>query len=52
MVDEDLKNYKPVNRTPIEIRIKNGQYRIYSVPPPSNGLLVSFIINVMSSKHS
>jgi gamma-glutamyltranspeptidase len=46
---EDLRNYKPVVTTPVFANLNNN-YKYYGVPPPSSGILISFILNLMSSK--
>ena len=45
---EDLRNYKPVIRTPIRVKL-NDKYTFHGLPPPSSGLLVSFILRLMNS---
>ena len=46
---DDLRNYNPVITTPIEANLFKN-YKYYGVPPPSSGILISFILNLMSSK--
>jgi gamma-glutamyltranspeptidase/glutathione hydrolase/leukotriene-C4 hydrolase len=46
---EDLQNYQPEITTPIQADLNNN-YKYYGVPPPSSGILISFILNLMSSK--
>ena len=45
---DDLKNYKAKLRKPIEVNLK-GNLRMFAMPPPSGGVLVSLILNIMSS---
>jgi gamma-glutamyltranspeptidase len=45
---DDLKNYQAKFREPIEINLK-GNYRMLAMPPPSSGVLVSLILNIMNS---
>lgn len=46
---EDLRNYKPIVNNSIQINL-NGNLRYFGVPPPSSGVLVGFILNLMSRK--
>jgi gamma-glutamyltranspeptidase len=48
---DDLRSYKPIVRAPIEIPL-DDRYKLFTLPPPSSGLLVGFIMNIMSSKKS
>ena len=43
---DDFKNYKINLSEPEPVYLKDG-YKIYTPPPPSSGLMVSFIMNVM-----
>ena len=51
LTTEDLKNYKPVNRVPIKFSI-DKKFNLFTLPPPSSGVLVGLIINIMSSELS
>jgi gamma-glutamyltranspeptidase / glutathione hydrolase / leukotriene-C4 hydrolase len=43
----DFANYRAHLRQPISVEL-NKDYRIYTLPPPSSGLLVSFIVRLMN----
>ncbi|XP_064618473.1 glutathione hydrolase 1 proenzyme-like [Lineus longissimus] len=43
---DDLKQYKPKWRTPVESSL-NKKYRVYSLPPPSSGAILMYILNVL-----
>ena len=45
----DLNTFKAKIRTPVEVSLRDN-YRLLALPPPSSGVLVSLILNVMSSK--
>ena len=45
---EDFSNYQALVKKPIVVNLKDG-FKILSQPPPSSGILVSFIVNLMSS---
>ncbi len=44
----DLRNYRVAERTPMEVRL-DDKYRAFVLPPPSSGMLVTFIMNLMKS---
>lgn len=46
---EDFNNYQALVKKPIEVNI-NDEFKVLSQPPPSSGILVGFIIRLMSSK--
>jgi gamma-glutamyltranspeptidase/glutathione hydrolase len=46
---EDFNNYRALVKKTIEVNIDDN-FKILSQPPPSSGILVSFIIKLMSSK--
>jgi gamma-glutamyltranspeptidase / glutathione hydrolase / leukotriene-C4 hydrolase len=48
---DDLKSYRPIEREPIKIKL-NSNYTIYTMPPPSSGVLVTFILGLMQSSTS
>lgn len=46
---EDFNNYQALVKKPIEVNI-NDEFKVMAQPPPSSGILVGFIIRLMSSK--
>ncbi|XP_042208177.1 scoloptoxin SSD14-like isoform X2 [Homarus americanus] len=44
---EDLRRYTPVWKDAVNVSIEQGDYTLYSVPPPGSGLIVGFILNIM-----
>lgn len=48
----DLNNYKALIKEPIMINLKSKNIEIASVPPPSCGILLNFILALLDCKHS
>ena len=46
---DDLRNYKPKVTNSISVNLK-GNYQYNGMPPPSSGILISFILNLMTRK--
>ncbi|KAF6021148.1 GGT1 [Bugula neritina] len=44
---EDLENYKPEVREPLQSSLENGGYKLISLPPPSGGVVVQYILNIL-----
>ena len=44
----DLESFSASLREPIDVKL-NEKYRILALPPPSSGVLVSLILNIMNS---
>jgi len=47
---EDLENYKPEVREPLQSSLENGGYKLISVPPPSGGVVVQYILNILDGE--
>ncbi|XP_066940428.1 scoloptoxin SSD14-like isoform X3 [Macrobrachium rosenbergii] len=44
---EDLVNYRPLWKEPMNVSLDNGGLTMYSVPPPGSGHILGFILNIM-----
>jgi gamma-glutamyltranspeptidase len=49
VTSEDFQNYKALVKKPIIVNI-DAEHRLYTLPPPSSGVLVAFIMRVMRGK--
>ena len=47
MTIDDFRNYKPILYTDKLMVPLNDKLRMYTLPPPSGGVLVAFIIRTM-----
>ncbi|KAK3786014.1 hypothetical protein RRG08_023436 [Elysia crispata] len=45
---DDLVNYKVLEKKPIETTLDDGLLRVISPPPPSSGVVLSFILNLLN----
>lgn len=45
ITEEDMRNYKPVWRDPITVRLHGDT--LYTSPPPGSGALLAFILNIL-----
>ena len=48
----DLQNYKPRWTNPVSIHLDNGNYTIYTPPPPSSGIIVEMILKILDSEYN
>ena len=46
MTKEDFNDYKAYVKPPIDVALDTN-FRILSVPPPSSGVLIGFIMRIM-----
>ncbi|XP_067942701.1 scoloptoxin SSD14-like isoform X2 [Watersipora subatra] len=44
---EDLRSYQPEIRQPIQVTLRNGGYRMTSLPPPSGGIVLQYILRIL-----
>ncbi|XP_064092975.1 scoloptoxin SSD14-like isoform X3 [Macrobrachium nipponense] len=44
---EDLVNYRPLWKEPMNVSLENGGLTMYSVPPPGSGHILGFILNIL-----
>jgi gamma-glutamyltranspeptidase/glutathione hydrolase/leukotriene-C4 hydrolase len=44
---EDLANYKAPFKKPLQIKLKNGGYRLFNPPPPASGAILDFIMGIL-----
>ncbi|KAL7635741.1 UNVERIFIED_CONTAM: hypothetical protein RMT77_013558 [Armadillidium vulgare] len=44
---EDMKDYRPIWREPVSIHLENGNYTLYSFPPPGSGFIFGLIMNIL-----
>ena len=47
---DDLVNYKVLEKKPIETTLDDGLLRVISPPPPSSGVVLSFILNLLNGQ--
>ncbi|KAK2164993.1 hypothetical protein LSH36_56g00012 [Paralvinella palmiformis] len=48
IIQEDLQNYTPLWKKPIEVTLSNGGYKLYGPPPPSSAVVMYYILNIMN----
>ena len=48
MTLEDLRNYKPIIRKPLKVRL--GNQTLYTSPPPSSGAILARILKILKGK--
>ena len=48
MTLEDLRNYKPIIRKPIKVKLRNQT--LYTSPPPSAGVILARILKILKGK--
>ena len=48
MTLEDLRNYKPIIRKPIKVKL--GNQTLYTSPPPSGGAILARILKILKGK--
>lgn len=46
---DDLRNYECLVKEPVTFKLKN-KIELFSVPPPSSGILLNFILALIDSK--
>jgi len=44
---EDLAQYRTTLKVPLQMSLENGDYTLYNPPPPSSGVMIDFIMNVL-----
>lgn len=47
---EDLRLYNASFRNPVNVTIQNGQYVFYNPPPPTSGVVLDFIVNILDGR--
>lgn len=47
---DDLVNFKVTERAPIVGKLGNGNYTMISVPPPSGGAVLQYIMKILDGK--
>ena len=50
MTEEDLRDHKIIFKPPTKTTLKNGGYDLYSVPPPSSGVVLQYIMQILDGK--
>jgi len=47
ITEEDLRDYTPVFKKATEVKLRNGNYTLYGLPPPSGGVVLQHILQIL-----
>ncbi len=47
---KDLAEYEVAWKDPVTTHLDNGNYDVYGPPPPSSGIIVQFILNILDGR--
>ena len=50
LTSEDFENFKVQEREPLNAHIKNGNYTLVTLPPPSGGLVLLTMLKILDGE--